>query len=92
MSISYLSFSYLLASILLILSIRGLSSPETARRGNILGIIGMSLAILTTLYSPLVSEYKWVLLMILLGGIIGTISALKVKMTALPQMIAAFNG
>ena len=92
MSISYLSFSYLLASILLILSIRGLSSPETARKGNILGIIGMTLAILTTLYSPLVSEYKWVLLMILLGGIIGTISALKVKMTALPQMIAAFNG
>lgn len=92
MSISYLSFSYLLASILLILSIRGLSAPETARKGNILGIIGMTLAILTTLYSPLVSEYKWVLLMILLGGIIGTISALKVKMTALPQMIAAFNG
>ncbi len=92
MSISYLSFSYLLASILLILSIRGLSSPETARKGNILGIIGMALAILTTLYSPLVSEYKWVLLMIMLGGIIGTISALKVKMTALPQMIAAFNG
>ena len=92
MSISYLSFSYLLASILLILSIRGLSSPETARKGNILGIIGMALAILTTLYSPLVSEYKWVLLMILLGGIIGTISALKVKMTSLPQMIAAFNG
>ncbi len=92
MSISYLSFSYLLASILLILSIRGLASPETARRGNILGIIGMALAILTTLYSPLVSEYKWVLLMIVLGGIIGTISALKVKMTSLPQMIAAFNG
>lgn len=43
-------------------------------------------------YSPLVSDYKWVLLVICLGGIIGTWSALKVKMTALPQMIAAFNG
>lgn len=88
----YLSLAYLLSSILFIFSIRGLASPETARRGNLLGMLGMALAVSVTMYSPLVSDYKWVLLVICLGGIIGTWSALKVKMTALPQMIAAFNG
>ena len=92
MTHAYLSLAYLLSSILFIFSIRGLASPETARRGNLLGMLGMALAVSVTMYSPLVSDYKWVLLVICLGGIIGTWSALKVKMTALPQMIAAFNG
>ena len=64
-----LPFSYLLASVLFILSIRGLASPKTAREGNLLGMLGMTIAIIITLYF-----------------------ALKVKMTSLPQMIAAFNG
>lgn len=87
-----LPFSYLLASILFILAIRGLASPKTARQGNLLGIIGMALAVFITIYSDLVTEYKWTLLVIAAGGIIGTYSALKVKMTSLPQMVAAFNG
>lgn len=88
----YLAFTYLVSSVLFIFSIRGLASPETARRGNLLGISGMALAIIVTMYSPLVSEYKWILTAIALGGAVGTYSALKVKMTALPQMVAAFNG
>lgn len=92
MSYSFLSFSYLLSSILFILSIRGLASPETARRGNVLGMLGMAIAIIVTMYSPLVSEYHWIVQAILIGGAIGTYSALKVKMTSLPQMVAAFNG
>lgn len=92
MSNAILASSYLLSSILFIFSIRGLSSPETARRGNVLGMIGMILAITVTMFSPLVSEYLWILVAILIGGVIGTISGLKVKMTSLPQMVAAFNG
>ena len=89
---SHLAFAYLLSSILFIFSIRGLASPETARRGNLLGILGMVIAVAATLFSPLVHEYIWVLAAILLGGILGTFPALKVKMTSLPQMVAAFNG
>lgn len=92
MSYSFLSFAYLVSSILFILSIRGLASPETARRGNVLGMIGMAIAIIVTMYSPLVSEYHWIIQSILIGGAIGTYTALKVKMTSLPQMVAAFNG
>ena len=92
MSNGVLSFCYLLSCVLFIFSIRGLASPETARRGNVLGMLGMAIAIATTLFSPAVSEYIWVIVAILIGGGIGTYFALKVKMTSLPQMIAAFNG
>ena len=92
MSNIILSASYLISSILLIFSIRGLASPQTARRGNILGMIGLGLAVIVTLFSPLVKEYYWIILAIAIGGIIGTTSAFKVKMTSLPQMVAAFNG
>lgn len=92
MTLPYLSAAYLLASILFVFSIRGLASPETARRGNVLGMLGMFIAVAVTLYSPLVTEYRWVLLAIIIGGAIGTQSGLKVKMTSLPQMVAAFNG
>lgn len=92
MTAALLPLSYLLASILFIFAIRGLASPETARRGNVLGIIGMIIAVAATLCSPEVKEILWVLGAIAIGGIIGTVSALKVKMTSLPQMIAAFNG
>lgn len=92
MSNAILSATYLISSILFIFSIRGLSSPVTARKGNILGIIAMTLAVVVTLFSPLVSEFYWILLAIFIGGFIGTVSGFKVKMTSLPQMVAAFNG
>lgn len=92
MDYTILSASYLVASILFIFAIRGLASPVTARRGNLLGILGMIIAVAVTLCSPLVEEVYWILGAIVVGGIIGVISAVKVKMTSLPQMIAAFNG
>lgn len=87
-----LPLSYLLASILFILSIRGLASPKTAREGNLLGMIGMLIAIIVTLYSPFVSDIALTSGVIIIGAMIGTYSAVHVKMTSLPQMIAAFNG
>ena len=87
-----LPFSYLLVSVLFILSVRGLASPRTAREGSLLGMLGMFIAVVVTLYSPLVDEYAYTVGVIILGAVIGIYSALKVKMTSLPQMIAAFNG
>ena len=84
-------FAYLIASVCFILALRGLSSPETARQGNRIGIIGMVIAIVTTLMSPDVVSYGTILLGILIGGSIGTVVALRIKMTALPQLVAFFH-
>ncbi|MBQ7285373.1 MAG: NAD(P)(+) transhydrogenase (Re/Si-specific) subunit beta [Alphaproteobacteria bacterium] len=85
-------FSYLLAGIFFILAIRSLSSPYTAHRGNIIGMFGMLIAIITTICSPLVDKYLYILVAITCGGIIGIFFAFKVRIASLPQMIAVFNG
>lgn len=90
--LNFLSFSYILASIFFIFSIRGLASPKTARQGNIIGILGMAIAIISTLISPDIYEYYGIVIAIALGGIVGVYGAFKVRMTSLPQMVAAFNG
>ncbi|MGB8182959.1 MAG: NAD(P)(+) transhydrogenase (Re/Si-specific) subunit beta, partial [Stellaceae bacterium] len=82
---------YLLASICFIMALRGLSSPETARGGNIYGIVGMIVAIGTTLASPGVLSYGVIAAGIVIGGAIGTFIALRIQMTALPQLVAAFH-
>ncbi|HEV2265394.1 MAG TPA: NAD(P)(+) transhydrogenase (Re/Si-specific) subunit beta [Stellaceae bacterium] len=82
---------YLVASICFIMALRGLSSPETARGGNIYGIVGMVVAIGTTLASPGVLSYGVIAAGIVVGGTIGTFIALKIQMTALPQLVAAFH-
>ena len=84
-------FAYLVASMLFILALRGLSSPETARRGNLYGVAGMVIAIVSTLADPGVVSLSMILLGILIGGSIGTVVGLRIKMTALPQLIAAFH-
>ena len=84
-------FAYLVASVLFILALRGLSSPETARRGNLYGVAGMVIAIVTTLADPGVVSLSMILLGMLIGGSIGTVVGLRIKMTALPQLIAAFH-
>ena len=88
----FLFLAYLLSGILFILSIRGLASPQTARRGNLLGMSGMVLAIAATVYSPLVENEFWAYVVIVVGAAVGIYSAARVKIAALPQMIAAFNG
>jgi NAD(P) transhydrogenase subunit beta len=82
---------YLVASICFIMALRGLSSPETSRGGNLYGIIGMVIAIGTTLASPHVVSYGLILAGIVIGGAIGTFIALRIQMTALPQLVAAFH-
>ena len=86
-----IEFAYLVASVLFILALRGLSSPETARRGNLYGVAGMVIAIVSTLADPGVVSLSMILLGILIGGSIGTVVGLRIKMTALPQLIAAFH-
>ncbi|MGC2856422.1 NAD(P)(+) transhydrogenase (Re/Si-specific) subunit beta [Novispirillum sp. DQ9] len=83
--------AYIVAAVCFILALRGLSHPETSRRGNILGMVGMAIAIVTTLVAPVVQSYVWIVLAIVIGGAAGTVIALKVVMTALPQLVAAFH-
>ena len=84
-------FAYLIASVLFILALRGLSSPETARRGNTFGIAGMVIAVATTIFDPSIVSFEFIVMGILVGGSIGTIVARKIDMTALPQLVAAFH-
>jgi NAD(P) transhydrogenase subunit beta len=85
------SLLYLVASVCFILALRGLSHPETARGGNRLGMIGMLIAVAITL--GMLPEIDFVLILagVLVGGSIGTVIALRIKMTALPQLVAAFH-
>ncbi len=82
---------YLISSVLFILSLRGLSSPESSRQGLNFGIVGMTIAIITTLMTPGVQSYGLIIAGIALGGLIGTVTAVKIQMTALPQLVAAFH-
>ncbi|MGE0755301.1 MAG: NAD(P)(+) transhydrogenase (Re/Si-specific) subunit beta [Alphaproteobacteria bacterium] len=82
---------YLLASVCFILALKGLSSPETARRGNLYGMAGMGLAAMVTFAMPNVSNYGLIIFGILIGGLIGAGVARKIQMTAMPQLVAAFH-
>ncbi len=82
---------YLIASVCFILALKGLSSPESARRGNIYGMAGMVIAILTTLSLPSVQGYGLIITGIIIGGAIGAVIARRIAMTAMPQLIAAFH-
>jgi NAD(P) transhydrogenase subunit beta len=85
------AFFYLVASVFFILALRGLSSPQTARVGNLYGIFGMVIAVVTTLLTPHVVSYWLIVAGIIIGGAIGAYIALQIQMTALPQLVAAFH-
>ncbi len=91
MSASLTAFLYLISSVCFIMALRGLSSPKTARMGNIYGVAGMAIAVLTTLALPGVVSFGTIILGGLVGGAIGTAIALRIEMTALPQLVAAFH-
>ncbi len=85
------SLLYLAASVLFILALRGLSSPVSSRQGNLFGMVGMAIAIVTTLASPGVVSYGTIIVGLIVGGAVGTLIAYRIQMTALPQLVAAFH-
>jgi NAD(P) transhydrogenase subunit beta len=87
------TLAYLVASVLFILALRGLSHPETSRQGNLFGMIGMAVAIIATLFRPGM-DFGGIALIVVglaIGGTIGTVIAQRIQMTALPQLVAAFH-
>ncbi|MCB1985947.1 MAG: NAD(P)(+) transhydrogenase (Re/Si-specific) subunit beta [Burkholderiales bacterium] len=86
MSANMVALAYLVASVFFILALKGLSSPESARRGNLFGIVGMIIAVATTM--TLTENWMLIIGCIAIGGVIGTIIAKRVQMTAMPELVA----
>ena len=91
MSANLSALAYLIAAICFVMALRGLSSPATARRGNAFGVAGMLIAVLTTIANPEVIGYDLIIIGLVIGGAIGTVIALRIPMTAMPQLVAAFH-
>jgi NAD(P) transhydrogenase subunit beta len=83
---------YLLSAVLFIYGIKGLTRVRTARRGNLIAAFAMFLAVLATLIGMGVVDYRWIIAGVIIGGAIGAVAAVKVQMTAMPEMVALFNG
>ena len=92
-----LIISYLIASVTFILGLKILSNPATARKGNLIAAGGMTIAILATIFlyeegGVKLGNYGWIFGGLVIGSVVGTLAAKKVKMTAMPQMVSLFNG
>ncbi len=93
--VTTIDFIYLISIVLFIIGLKKLSSPDTARNGNLMAAAGMGLGIIVTLFYPVETtnnNYGWIGAGFLVGGIVGYIVAKKVKMTAMPEMVSLFNG
>ena len=92
-SANVLAVFYLISGVLFILALRGLSSPETSRQGNLFGIIGMFIAIVVTIVSVgnFSTGFLYLIILILMGGSIGAFIAFKIPMTAMPELVAGFH-
>jgi NAD(P) transhydrogenase subunit beta len=87
----WVAVAYLAAGVLFILALRGLSSPATSRRGNRFGMIGMLIAVVTTLVTHEIASLVEILVAIAIGGGVGFVIARRIQMTAMPQLVAAFH-
>jgi len=92
MNPNIVNFVYLIAGILFILGIKGLTKPKTAVRGNMLSALGMLLAVVVTLLNINTVDYSYIVAGVVVGGIVGSIMALRIQMTSMPQMVALLNG
>jgi len=92
MRITIINLAYVLASALFIFGLKGLTHPRTAVRGNMLGASGMLLAIVVTLFDRKIIDFKMIILGLLIGAVIGLVLAIRIQMTAMPQLVALFNG
>ena len=92
-SANLLAVFYLISGVLFILALRGLSSPETSRRGNLFGIIGMTIAIGVTILSigNFSTGFIYLLIFLIIGGLLGAFIAFKIPMTAMPELVAGFH-
>ena len=92
-SANLLAIFYLISGVLFILALRGLSSPETSRQGNLFGIIGMAIAIIVTIVSVgnFSTGFLYLLILLIAGGSIGAFVAFKIPMTAMPELVAGFH-
>ncbi len=92
-SANLLAVFYLISGVLFILALRGLSSPETSRKGNLFGIIGMAIAIIVTIFSVgnFSTGFLYLIILLLIGGSIGAFIAFKIPMTAMPELVAGFH-
>jgi NAD(P) transhydrogenase subunit beta len=93
MNANFASFLYLVSGILFILALRGLSHPTTSRQGNMYGMIGMAIAIATTLAlaTPSAGRFGLIVLGLAVGGSVGAVTARRIAMTSMPQLVAAFH-
>ncbi|TPN42968.1 NAD synthetase, partial [Mesorhizobium sp. B1-1-4] len=93
MTVNLASFLYLVSGILFILALRGLSHPTTSRQGNLYGMIGMGIAIATTLAlaTPSAGRFGLIVLGLAIGGGVGAVTARRIAMTSMPQLVAAFH-
>ena len=93
MSSNLSAIFYLISGILFILALRGLSSPETSRQGNLFGIIGMAIAVIVTFIAigNFSTGFFYVLIFLLIGGSLGALIAFKIPMTAMPELVAGFH-
>jgi len=88
---AWVLLAYLIAGVCFILALRGLSNPESSRRGNITGMIGMGIAVGTTLAIHEIASLPEIIVAMVIGGGVGLITARKIHMTAMPQLVAAFH-
>ncbi|WJI38837.1 NAD(P)(+) transhydrogenase (Re/Si-specific) subunit beta [Mesorhizobium opportunistum] len=93
MNANFASFLYLVSGVLFIMALRGLSHPTTSRQGNLYGMIGMGIAIATTLAlaTPSAGRFGLIVLGLAIGGGVGAVTARRIAMTSMPQLVAAFH-
>jgi len=84
--------AYLIAAVLFIFGLKGLTHPRTAVRGNLLGALGMFVAVVATLFHQEILRYELIIAGVVVGAAIGLVLAVKIQMTAMPQLVALFNG
>ncbi|MBD3234543.1 MAG: NAD synthetase [candidate division Zixibacteria bacterium] len=92
MSSYIINIAYLIASVLFILGLKGLAHPRTAVRGNLTGAVGMLIAVVVTLWHRQIISYELIIAGAVVGSLIGATLAIKIQMTAMPQLVALFNG
>lgn len=90
--IGYIEIAYFFASLSFVIGLKMLSHPDSARKGNIVAAVGMGLAVILTMAGEKIHNYGWIIGALIIGSALGAISARKVKMTAMPQMVSLFNG